>query len=176
MSRCRASREFGRMQTAPWLSKEPEYFSDLARIAFQHSKSTSCQKKKKKTWGDGIREKIMIIQWDMIIITLGEKSSVRYTALEFNSDMVNGGSISEWKYFSPRAIPITIFILRVHDNWHPSPSEIRTSRLNSDFTRSDEKIEKRKDGLTMKVLVESPVRRVFENQHPSKRRALSGIA
>lgn len=54
--------------------------------------------------------------------TLGEKSSVRYTALEFNSDIVKGGPSSVWRYLSPRAIPITIFIRRVQDTWHRSPS------------------------------------------------------
>lgn len=56
--------------------------------------------------------------------TLGEKSSVRYTEFEFSSDIVNGGSSSEWKYVSPLAMPITIFIRRVQDSWHPSPSMI----------------------------------------------------
>lgn len=60
--------------------------------------------------------------WEFLWHTLGKKSSVRYTALEFNSDMVNGGSSSVWKYLSPRAIPITIFMRRVQLNWHPSPS------------------------------------------------------
>jgi hypothetical protein len=61
--------------------------------------------------------------------TLGEKSSVRYIALEFNSEIVNGGSISVCKYFSPRAMPIIIFMRRVQDNWNPSSSAIITSRF-----------------------------------------------
>lgn len=59
--------------------------------------------------------------------TLGEKSSVRYTAFEFNSEIVNGGSISVCKYFSPRAMPMMIFMRRVQDNWHPSSSVVITS-------------------------------------------------
>lgn len=51
-----------------------------------------------------------------LCITLGEKSSVRYTAFEFSSDMVNGGLSSVWRYFNPLAMPITIFIRLVQDN------------------------------------------------------------
>nr|GMD80047.1 hypothetical protein Iba_chr13dCG9880 [Ipomoea batatas] len=38
----RPSSEFGRMQIAPSLLIAPEFFSDLERIVFQLSKSTSC--------------------------------------------------------------------------------------------------------------------------------------
>ena len=89
MSRWRASIEFGKTQIAPLLFMALEFFSDLARIVFQLSKSTNCNKiqqitsdlqltiyssheNKKETWHNTVGNHSMTLNF-----TLGEKSSVR---------------------------------------------------------------------------------------------------
>lgn len=52
--------------------------------------------------------------------------------------MVKGGSSSVWRYASPLAMPITIFILRVQDSWHPSPSVFYTKKKDPFFQFTNE--------------------------------------